>query len=205
MDFWKIPMADLAEDEAAQASQAKQKAVEPFAEPGPAGLLRDIKEGKFKDKAVAEKGKTSKKGAGKDAKAGKEGKEQKGSGHGGVSGVDERGWLPKAEYEAKKREERWRSAGKDGASSAKGGGKRGWSSKGWVDIPVEIPERPAPTEETPEIRQAREAEERRMLARDALRAADSAEALRQAIAVATELGLREEVKAGERKLAKMGE
>mmetsp|Transcript_17347 Transcript_17347/g.37945 ORF Transcript_17347/g.37945 Transcript_17347/m.37945 type:complete len:190 (-) Transcript_17347:323-892(-) len=187
MDYWKLPMADLAEDSGASQAvaapaQAEKRVTEPLSEPGPAGLLRDIKDGKFLNDEAKPKAKQAS--------------------HGGP-GAGERGWLPKAEYEAKKREERWRSAGKEGASGPKGGGKRGWSSKGWVDIPVEIPERPAPVAETAEVRAAREAEERRMSARDALRAATTVEELRAAVATAKELGLRQEVEVGERKLAKM--
>jgi len=73
----------------------------------------------------------------------------------------------------------------------------------WQDVMVNIPKRPDPVEETPELLAKREAEEARMRCRDRLRAAATAAELREALAVAKELGLSDEVRLGERKLAKM--
>lgn len=139
----------------------------------------------------------------------------------------EDGWLPKAEYEAKKREERARrqrerdqergqgaatlaaiggncnsggpQASGPGGDTRSGARGRGRSGRGWEDLP----KRPDPPEETPESRALREAEEMRMHSRDRLRSAVTIEEMRAAIAAARELGLTEEVRMGERKLAKM--
>lgn len=66
-----------------------------------------------------------------------------------------------------------------------------------------IPKRPEPVEETPESRARIEAEEARLQCRDRLRAAATPAELRSANSLARELGLAEEVRIGERKLAKM--
>lgn len=149
------------------------------------------------------------------------GEERRGCSGGSASAGQKRedGWLPKAEYEAKKREERARrqrekeqvgAAGTAGDGvEAQGGQSQGRKGRGrggrdtWQEVMMNLPKKPEPVEETPESRALREAEEARLRCRDRLRGADSATELRAAIAAARELGLTEEVRIGERKLGKM--
>lgn len=116
----------------------------------------------------------------------------------------EDGWLPKAEYEAKKREERARRQREREQASA-AGGKGGPSRSGRANNTLweGLPKRPDPPKDTPEARRQREEEEAQLRARDMLRGASSAEEMRAAIAAAQELGLVEEARLGERKLASM--
>jgi len=143
------------------------------------------------------------KGSGAGRGAGRQGK---GKGRQGVSagkkgkGKTWDGWLPQQEYEAKKRDA---AAKRQQDEVPKGAGKKGQKKTGWVHIPVDIPEPPEVPEETPESKERQETEKTRMSARDQLRSAVTAEELRAAIATAQALGLTDEAKVGERKLAKM--
>lgn len=116
----------------------------------------------------------------------------------------EDGWLPKAEYEAKKREERARrQREREQASAAGGTGSASRSGRANNTLWEGLPKRPDPPKDTPEARKQREEEEAQLRARDMLRGASSAEEMRAAIAAARELGLVEEARLGERKLATM--
>eukprot|EP00927_Polykrikos_kofoidii_P014463 TRINITY_DN16327_c0_g1_i1.p2 TRINITY_DN16327_c0_g1~~TRINITY_DN16327_c0_g1_i1.p2 ORF type:complete len:167 (-),score=26.90 TRINITY_DN16327_c0_g1_i1:106-606(-) len=164
MDFWRIPISDLVEEDLPPVSKAS--AVDFVAEPGPAGLLSKIRV-------------------------------QPLGGGGGLEAAGCRGDVatpPRTDTDQP-------------ASVAKApghfGGWRGQKSKGWVDIPVDIPKRPEAVEETQEHRELLQAEQTRMLARDALRAARTAEDLRSAISQARAAGLSSEVKVAERNLSKM--
>mmetsp|Transcript_17520 Transcript_17520/g.20719 ORF Transcript_17520/g.20719 Transcript_17520/m.20719 type:complete len:245 (-) Transcript_17520:76-810(-) len=142
------------------------------------------------------------------------------------------GWLPKAEYEAKKQEEqRRREMGKGRDRPAQGKGSKG-EGKGKNDFrgkgfkgddgrpPLrqsdfsngrgarawnDLPPRPPPPEETSESKARREREDLEQQTRDRLRNATSADEMTKAIAKAQELGLKQEASVGERKLQKMQE
>mmetsp|Transcript_64170 Transcript_64170/g.184407 ORF Transcript_64170/g.184407 Transcript_64170/m.184407 type:complete len:236 (-) Transcript_64170:8-715(-) len=216
--FWKMPMPDEdgLDPAAEEAAAAEKKPAEvahaappPVAWPParPADLGEpDAKAGQ--SAAVGKTGRNKNRGAG-----------DKGGAGGGHKRED--GWLPKAEYEAKKREERARrqrereqqqqqansadrvSVGAAGATGD-GQGRRGRRGRDtWQDIQMTLPKRPEPVEETAEHRAKREAEEARLRCRDQLRSATTTAALQEAIAVAKELGLTDEVKLAEKKLARM--
>jgi hypothetical protein len=185
------------------------------------------------------------------------------------SKAHEDGWLPRSEYEAKKREERAQrqrerekaaansgtSAGgkgsgkgnqKSGATAAATSGKGGQRgpkegsgrtakdgslrgskdvSSGGVEQPAsatdgqgrrsrgqgsrgsrnweDLPPRPPAVEESEAVKAKQLEEEKKIKARDRLRNANSIDEMQAAISEAKELGLVEEVKLGERKLAKL--
>lgn len=263
MDFWKMPMAagefDMADDDKAlarklaeqkQSSEARPVAVQwPPARPADletedtsAARLLAAKSGASGDAS----GGASSTGRGNRRRGGKGDKPEgagatasspeKGSPPSSAeksSGKRDDGWLPKAEYEAKKREERARrqrekqQAGSSGEQSHGGGGgggkgqggkdekskeeegqrkgRGGWGANrdGWQDVMMTMPKRPPPVEETADVKAARATEEAKLHARDVLRAASTAEELRKAVVVAREAGLVQEVQVAERKLAKM--
>mmetsp|Transcript_33424 Transcript_33424/g.76381 ORF Transcript_33424/g.76381 Transcript_33424/m.76381 type:complete len:211 (-) Transcript_33424:164-796(-) len=207
MDFWRMPIAEIGEE---NETEHKPPVAEPKAageggdtqamEPGPAGLLRSIKEGVggtlLTDPPAGADGDASYYGIGNSAKAGKDGDRRKGKG-----GGKRDGWLPKAEYEAKKREERSRRE-HDKDSDAKGN-RRGRKGKGWVDIPVDMPKRPDPGE-GPQADPAKlELEEQKLRVRDQLRSASTLQDMKDAVDAAQALGLTQEVQVGERKLERM--
>jgi len=247
MDFWKVPgelnEADLglpADDEKKQLKEIKEKqqstpqspsklTVWPPVSPDALGKSELPLPGEGRGgRGARRKGKGDKDAAGDK----KPGGDAKAAGGGGAGGADakkrEDGWLPKAEYEAKKREERAKrqrereqertsqatpsTGGKGGGAKGGGGGGgdqggRGGRDQGrqggrdnWQDV---IPKRPEPVEETAEMREAAEAEDRKLACRDQLRGATTAAELRAAIDAARELGLTQEVSMGERKLSKM--
>mmetsp|Transcript_63199 Transcript_63199/g.150708 ORF Transcript_63199/g.150708 Transcript_63199/m.150708 type:complete len:212 (+) Transcript_63199:149-784(+) len=208
MDFWRMPIAELGEVDDGPAPAPAAAAGEPtggdakpaeVVELGPAGLYRSIQQGiggtVLKDPPSGTDGDA----IDSSRKAGKDGDRRKG----GKGGGKKDGWLPKAEYEAKKREERTRRdpvQDKDGDAK---GNRRGRKGKGWVDIPVDMPKRPDPGEAARPDPAKLELEERKLKVRDQLRSASTAEDMRDAIAAAKALGLTTEVQVGERKLEKM--
>jgi len=259
MDFWKMPMAvgefDMADDDKAlaqkvaeqkQSSEARLVAVQwPPARPADLETEETSAARQLAGKSGASGGASST-GRGNRRRGGK-GDKPEGAGVTAASpekgprpssaekssGKRDDGWLPKAEYEAKKREERARrqrekhQAGFSGEQSHGGGGgggkgqggkdekskeeegqrkgRGGWGANrdGWQDVMMTMPKRPPPVEETADVKAARATEEAKLHARDVLRAASTAEELRKAVVVAREAGLVQEVQVAERKLAKM--
>jgi len=230
LDFWKVPEIGLDDlptpGEDAKIQKAAQEAAKgaelprtpPVVQWPPVKLLPD--EGAPTSAPGEGRGRGARRKGGKDKDSGAAEKKSGDAKAVGPVGGQKRedGWLPKAEYEAKKREERARrqrereqekgdstaSAGgkkvEDGKRGEKGRGSRAGGRGNWEDI---IPKRPEPQEETAEAKDAREAEEARLACRDRLRGAATAAELRAAVEAARELGLTQEVSMGERKLAKM--
>mmetsp|Transcript_96701 Transcript_96701/g.216639 ORF Transcript_96701/g.216639 Transcript_96701/m.216639 type:complete len:231 (-) Transcript_96701:88-780(-) len=220
--FWSLPavaddeLPDPDEDQAYATSKSAAMEEQPQPAPPPvvwppiASQLGKDTGGPASAGGVESRGRDRRKGGSAAKKDGAE----KGTGEVGPGGAAPKrrdGWLPKAEYEAKKREERARrqkeleqvrDQGDGGAGSRgrQGNGRSGRSPADWEDL---IPLRPAPQEETAERRALREAEEAAMRARDQLRSAATAEELRVAIKTAQALALVEEVRIAERKLARM--
>mmetsp|Transcript_122803 Transcript_122803/g.191722 ORF Transcript_122803/g.191722 Transcript_122803/m.191722 type:complete len:185 (-) Transcript_122803:195-749(-) len=177
-DFWRLPLQELPDEEPPETvvQTPPPAKVEPaeIVEPGPAGLLREIKEGR----RLPTKENTP-------------------------NGNQKKEWLPKAEYEAKRREERAQAHAQRDDRGNNGQNQRGWRGKGWRDFVTDIPKRPEPPPSAVD-RQAEAERDRQSLAiRDQLRSASSAAEVNAAIEAAEKLGMTAEVQMGRKKLAKM--
>lgn len=203
--FWKMPI--LAEDDlpdpAEEAAALAKKELSPPRSPPPV-VWPPICPGELECPALPA-GLPPPPPPGKPSGGGRGGRRKVGAGRGGdkQGNGGSSGSMQKREDRGRRQREKEAVAGDENQTLGRRGRGQAGGRDTWQDVMMTLPKRPDPVEETPEVRALRDAEEVRLRCRDQLRAATTPAELGTAVAAARELGLTEEVRIGERKLAKM--